>query len=80
MTNKRNMSTYAKKKDENQADASNHLNTSSEADASMINSDYRSMVVFQIKPQKIVNNSLKVKQLKVYQQITDDYSETQKRF
>ena len=29
MTNKRNMSTYAKKKDENQADASNHLNTPS---------------------------------------------------
>lgn len=55
------MSTNAKKKEENLDDASNHLNTSSEADASLVNPDYRSMVVSQIKPQEIVNNFLKVK-------------------
>ena len=40
MTNKKTMSTSAKKKEENQDNASNHLNTSSEADASLVNPNY----------------------------------------
>ena len=61
MTNKKTMSTSAKKKEDNQDEAYNHLNTSSEADASLANPNYRSMVVSQIKSQEIVNNCSKVK-------------------
>ena len=73
------MSTYAEKKEENQNDASNHLNTSSEAEASMVSTDHRSEAVSQMKLQEMADNSSKVKQLKVYQQMADDHSETQEK-
>ena len=44
------MSTYAEKKEENQNDASNHLNTSSEAEAYMVSTDHQA--VSQMKLQK----------------------------
>lgn len=56
MSNKKTTSTSAKKKEENQDYAPNHLNTASESDTSVVNPDYRSIVVSQIKPQEIVNN------------------------
>ena len=53
------MSTYAEKKEENQNDASNHLNTSSEAEASMVSTDHRSEAVSQMKLQEMADNSSK---------------------
>ena len=47
------MSTYAEKKEENQNAASNHLNTPSEAEASMVSTDHRSEAVSQMKLQEM---------------------------
>ena len=65
------MSTYAEKKEENQNAASNHLNTPSEAEAFMVSTDHRSEAVSQMKLQEMADNSTKVKQLKVYQQMAN---------